>query len=129
MPNFKPVYEGTPPLLTSLFVGSPRDESLLDLYHYTFFPYFYLQSLAFIWTLLIVFVFCYCFWNESILKSDELLRTNQRTLYMLGECSPHHIINEHQYFRLLTSLVLFRNLLHLLFTALCVLVMCSYIEQ
>jgi|JI9StandDraft_2_1071091.scaffolds.fasta_scaffold1037206_1 hypothetical protein len=99
------------------------------MYHYTFFPYFYLQSLTFIWTLLVTFVFCYCFWNESILKSEELLKVNQRTLYVLGQCSPFHIINEHQYFRLLTSLVLFRNLGHLLLTALLVLILCSYIEQ
>lgn len=70
MPDFKPVYEGTPPLLTSMFVQSPRNETLLDMIHYTLFPYAQYSSMTFVWLLLDIFVFCCCFWLDSIHKSS-----------------------------------------------------------
>jgi hypothetical protein len=102
---------------------------------FTFFPYFLTYTFCFFWIILISFVFIY---SQSyrvpdsyieVGQSDEFLKVSQAALFELGENYPYHIVFHYHYYRVLTSMVLFRNFHHYALTCLGVLTIGSYLEK
>ena len=110
----------------------PQEESFLEMLRLTFFPYFQLYSFTFFWLLLITFVFVY---SQSIdtdidyPASSEFMKVSQKALFILGENYPYYLVKKGNYYRLLTSTVLFRNLYNFLIASIGIISFGSYIEQ
>lgn len=102
---------------------------------FTFFPYFDLYTFAFFWLILITFVFFYSLTIEpgadyiKTYNEGEFLRVSQSALFNLGKNYPYHIVNNYHYYRILTSMVLFRNFYHFILVAIGVLTIASYVEK
>lgn len=123
------------PFGTSLFHREiePKEESFLEMMRFTFFPYFETYTFCFFWIILISFVF---FYSQSYRISanyiepdstDEFLKVSQAALFELGENYPYHIVYSYHYYRVLTSMVLFRNFHHYIVACLGVLTIGSYV--
>jgi membrane associated rhomboid family serine protease len=101
---------------------------------FTFFPYFGSYTFIFFYLILITFVFCYSLsWERTQEElnngDDEFLRVSQNALFELGENYPYYIVFKFHYYRILTSMFLFRNFYQYILTALGILTFGSYIEQ
>lgn len=99
---------------------------------FTFFPYLQLYSFTFFWLMTVIFVFVYSlYWDQADgYKSDveeEFLKVSQNALFQLGENYPYFIIKKYHFYRMLTSMVLFRNLYHFLMGAIGIAIFASYI--
>lgn len=82
----------------------------------------------------VIFVFIYSlYWDHADgHKSEgeqEFLKVSQNALFQLGENYPYFIIKKYHFYRILTSMVLFRNLYHFLMGILGIVVFSSYIEE
>jgi hypothetical protein len=100
----------------------------------TFFPNFQLYSFTFFWMVTIIFVYIYSlalapFTDQIYLGHHEFLRVSQKALFVLGENYPYYLVIKGNYYRLLTSTVLFRNLYQFLIGSIGIISFGSYIEQ
>lgn len=96
---------------------------------FTFMPYFQLYSFTFFWFIIIAFVFfCEIYMSQSNAQ-DEFLQVSQSVLFELGENYPFYIVKKYHYYRLITSIVLFRNLYHFIMASIGILIFGSYIEE
>lgn len=111
------------------------DESFMEMARFTFFPYFITYTFCFFWVILISFVFFYSqnyHTPSNYIESDnnnEFLKVSQAALFELGENYPYHIVTNYHYYRVLTSMVLFRNFHHFALTCLGIITLGSYIEK
>lgn len=101
---------------------------------FTFFPNFQLYTFTFFWLITIAFVYIYSLSlapniHAIYITNSQFLRVSQKALYVLGENYPYYIINKSNYYRLLTSTVLFRNLYHFMIGATGILCFGSFIEK
>lgn len=100
---------------------------------YTFFPYFEAYTFSFFWLIIISIVFLFSLSYESddnypeTYTDPEFLRINQAALFNLGENYPFYIRKELQYYRVLMSMVLFRNFYHFILTCVGILMVGSYV--
>jgi hypothetical protein len=66
---------------------------------------------------------------DSTNVQDEFLRVSQSALFELGENYPYYSVKKYHYYRIFTSLVLFRNLYHFIMGSVGILICSSYIEE
>ena len=100
----------------------------------TFFPLFQLYSFTFFWLGTITFVFIYSLAVAPVthlpsFRHSQFLSVSQKALFMLGENYPYYLVMKGDYYRLLTSTVLFRSLYHFFISAIGILSFGSYVEQ
>jgi membrane associated rhomboid family serine protease len=96
---------------------------------FTFLPYFQLYSFTFFWITIGAFFYFYSLYMNHSNTQHEFLRVSQSVLFELGENYPYYVVKKYHYYRIFTSLILFRNLFHFIMASIGILIFGSYIEE